>query len=80
MLKVKAFGAACGIMWAIAVVWAVGLAIFGKGFLPFTVINQFYLGWLSPTPVGLVFATALALVDGFIFGAIFAWIYNRIAK
>jgi len=78
MLNVKAFGITCAVMWTIAVVWTVVLAMLGKGLAPFNVVNQFYLGWLAPTIVGLIIAIVIALVDGFIFGAIFAWIYNKI--
>lgn len=80
MLKVKAFGLACAIMWAVVVVWAVVLAMIGKGLAPFNVINQFYLGWLAPTVFGLAMGAAVAFIDGFIAGAVFAWLYNKFVK
>jgi len=80
MLKVKSFGLACGIMWLVVVAWTIVLALIGRGLLPFNIINQFYLGWLSLQVGGIVFSLALAFVDGFIAGAVFAWLYNKFAK
>jgi hypothetical protein len=79
MLNVKAFGVASGMLWAIAVVWAIVLAMIGKGIEPFNLINQFYLNLLTPGAAGLVFGAVLAFVDGFIAAAIFAWIYNKLS-
>ena len=80
MLKVKAFGVAFGIMWAITVGWTFLLGFIGKAYLPFNLINELYLNLLSLTPVGCVFGVVLAFVDAFIAGAIFVWIYNALAK
>lgn len=80
MLKVKAFGLALGIIWALAVVWSIILAMMGKGLAPFNFINQFYLGWLSPTVGGLIIGIIIGFIDGSIAGMIFAWLYNKFAK
>ena len=79
-MNIKAFGISCAVMWVLVVVWSFVMAMVGVGMAPFQVIDQIYLGWLTPTASGLVLGIVLAIVDGFVGGAIFAWIYNKIAK
>lgn len=77
MLKVKAFGLAFGILWAISVAWCFLIAMWGVGDAPFHCVNQLYFGFLTPDVKGLVIGTVVGFVDGFIAGAVFAWIYNK---
>jgi len=78
-MKIKAFGVAFGIIWALMVGWAIILAMLGKGMAPYNLFDQFYLGWLNVNAIGLVYGVILAFIDGFVGGAIFAWIYNKIS-
>ena len=80
MLKVKAFGLAFGILWTMAVGWAFVLAFIGSAYLPYNIINEFYLNLLSLTPMGCIFGLTLAFIDAFIGGAVFVWLYNMFAK
>ena len=80
MLKVKAFGLTCGIFCAVVGLWATLLTIWGKGMAPFEWLNQFYLGWLLPTYVGIILNMVITFIDGLIFGLLFALVYNKIAK
>jgi len=52
----------------------------GIGNTPFDLIDQFYLGWLTPTIGGLILGIILAFIDGLIFGLLFGWVYNKISK
>jgi hypothetical protein len=79
-LNVKGFAFAGGILCALWVAWSVVLSITGIGQVPFDFIDQMYLGWLTPTIGGAVLGAAFGFVDGFVAGAIFAWLYNLIAK
>lgn len=79
-LGVKSFGIACGVMWVFCVAWAIVLAMIGRGTAPFDFVNQFYLSLLAPTVGGLIMGIVIGFVDGLIAGAIFAWVYNLIAK
>jgi hypothetical protein len=76
-LNIKAFAFACGILWMLAVIWTVALAMTGNGIAPFNYISQWYLGWITPTILGLVIGAVVGFVDAFIAGAIFAWLYNK---
>jgi len=80
MLNVKGLGITCGIFWAITACWCVLMSMFGIGNVPFDLLDQFYLGWLSPTIGGLILGIVLAFVDGLIFGFLFGWVYNKISK
>ena len=80
MLNIKAFGLACGIMWAIVGAWATLISLWGIGTAPFDVLDHLYFGWMVPTYPGLVLNIVLTFVDGLIAGAIFAWLYNRFAQ
>ena len=79
MLKVKSFGLVSGIMWAVVAIWVTLVKIWGFGSAPFSVIDHFYLGLMIPTYVGLILNAALFFIDGFCFGAIFAWLYNKLS-
>lgn len=79
--SVKAFALACGITYALAMFVGGVMALlwpdWGARFMDLA-------GALYPGVEGVAFgpvvvATIYALVDGTIFGAVFAWLYNRFA-
>ena len=81
-LNIKALGLACAILYVVGVLWAYIMAWAGVSQAPFDVLNGFYFGWLGAiaSPVlSLIFGLVIAFVDGFVAGAIFAWLYNMFA-
>jgi len=77
-LDVKAFALACALIWGIglfALTWWV-IAFEGATGQK-TFLGLVYRGY-SISPVGSFIGLAWAVADGFIGGAIFAWLYNRI--
>ena len=78
--NVKAFAITCGLMWGLGlffITWWIILLDGPSDNLVF--IGRIYRGY-SLTPVGSFIGFAWALIDGAIGGAIFAWIYNRLAS
>ncbi len=78
--NVKAFAITCGLMWGLGlffITWWIILLDGPSDNLVF--IGRIYRGY-SLTPVGSFIGLAWALIDGAIGGAIFAWIYNRLAS
>lgn len=78
-LSIRAFALSCGIIWGIGVfvlTWWVILLDGPNGNAGF--LSQIYRGY-SYTPVGSLIGFAWALVDGLLGGAVFAWLYNRLA-
>ncbi len=78
-LNVKAFGLTSAMLWGFGLfllTW--WLIVRGKASGEETLIGLFYVGY-RVTPLGSVIGLAWALADGFIGGAIFAWLYNRLA-
>ncbi len=79
-LNVQAFALTCGITWGfglLLITWwiiAVGGAT-GES----TFIGRVYLGY-QISPLGSIIGFVWAFIDGLIAGAIFAWLYNRIAS
>jgi hypothetical protein len=81
-LNVKACALACGLIWGFGLLfitwWIIlfeGQAdVAAKGYTP-PFVGLIYRGY-SFTIAGSFIGLAWALVDGFIGGAIFAWIYN----
>ena len=79
-LNVKAFAITCGL------VWGIGLFVLTWWIIAFdgatgrvTFIGWVYRGY-NISPAGSVIGLAWALIDGLIGGAIFAWLYNVIAR
>jgi hypothetical protein len=75
-LNVNAFGLACGILWGLGLfflTWWV-IAFEGVTYQP-TVIGLVYRGY-SISPWGSVIGLIWAFFDGWIGGAILAWLYN----
>ena len=81
-LSVKGMAGAVGILWG-ACVLIVGIAniiwpSYGQAFLQ--LCASIYPGYHAGTGVGsVVIGTIYALVDGYIGGAIFGWLYNLLA-
>ncbi|MGA8889381.1 MAG: bacteriophage holin [Pseudolabrys sp.] len=82
-LNVKALGGAFGILWG-ACLFIVGVASmiwpnYGQAFLQ--LCASIYPGYHRGTGVvSVVIGTIYALVDGYVGGAIFGWLYNFLAK
>jgi len=79
-LNVKAFAVTCGLIWGFglcAITWWV-ILFDGPSADP-TFIARVYRGY-SLTPLGSLIGLAWALVDGLIGGAVFAWLYNTLAR
>lgn len=78
-LDVKPFALTCGL------VWGLGLFLFTWWVIAFegstgeiTLIGHLYRGY-TITPVGSIIGLVWGFFDGLICGAVFAWLYNRIA-
>ncbi len=78
-LNTNAFALTSGLVWGIGIFlltwWIIALGG-GPGDLAF--VGKIYIGY-DVTPTGSVVGLAWALVDGFIGGAIFAGVYNKIS-
>lgn len=77
-IDIKAFALACGILWGGGVLlgsWWIILLDGPQGSAP--LLGSIYRGY-TLTPLGSLIGFAWALVDGFIAGAIFAWLYNTL--
>jgi len=78
-LNVKAIALTSGLMWGLGLfclTWWVILFDGATG--EATIVGRLYRGY-SISPVGSIVGLIWALVDGFIGGAIFAWLYNVFA-
>ncbi len=78
-LNVKATAAAFGLIWGLglfAITWWIILfeGSAGQG----NILTQIYRGY-SISPMGSLIGLIWGLIDGFIGGAIFAWLYNVFA-
>lgn len=81
-LNIKAWALSWGLLWggALLLVGLVNMvwAGYGQGFLDF--VASIYPGYhAKPSIVEVVIATVYGFVDGCIGGAIFGWLYNRLA-
>jgi len=79
-LNIKSWALTFGIFWALIIEWITVVTFFGKAAIAFDVLNQFYLHLFCATASGLILNPAIAFIDASIFGALFAWVYNRLAK
>ena len=79
-LYIKAFALTCGLIWGIGLFlmtwWIIALEG-ATGEVPF--IGRIYIGY-AITPAGSVIGLLWALLDGLVGGAVFAWLYNRLAE
>ena len=79
-LNIKAFALACGLMWGIGVfglTWWIIMFEGTTGEVPF--LGHLYRGF-NISPLGSVIGLIWAFFDGLIGGAIFAWLYNKLAS
>ena len=82
-LNIKAMGLALGLIWGAAIL-VTGLANLmweGYGQAGLAVIASVYPGYSGEASIGQVLiGTTYGLLDGFIGGVVFAWVYNQFAK
>ncbi len=75
-LNVKAFALTVGLVWGIGLLFLTWWIILFDGATgEITMIGRLYRGY-SISPVGSIIGLAWAFFDGFVGGAIFAWLYN----
>ncbi len=79
-LDIKAFALACALLWGFGVFfltwWIIG---FDGATGETTWLGRIYRGY-SVTPAGSLIGLVWGLVDGLVGGAIFAWLYNLLAR
>lgn len=75
-LNVRALAFAAAIVWSAGVFLAGIFATFGWGVAAVQAIGSFYIGY-GPTLLGAVIGAIWAFIDGFVGGAVIAWLYNR---
>jgi hypothetical protein len=78
-LNIKAFALTCGLVWGLGLfflTWWI-IAFDGVTGEP-TLIGRLYRGY-SISPLGSLVGLVWAFFDGLIGGAVFAWLYNKIA-
>jgi hypothetical protein len=80
-LSVKGLALTAGVFFGTTVfLVAVGHAWWGYGTAFLHVIDSLYPGYHAGGGVGSIFVgTIYALLDGLVGGAVFAWLYNRLA-
>ena len=77
-LSIKAFALAGGVFWGVCFgVWTLVLATtsikYGLAF------HQLFVGtypYYAITPTGALVGLVFGFIDGFVIGAVFAWLYN----
>jgi hypothetical protein len=78
-LNTKAFALTCGIIWGLGLFFLTWWMIaFGGATGEKTIIGKIYIGY-SISALGSFIGLVWGFVDALIGGAIFAWLYNRIA-
>jgi hypothetical protein len=78
-LNTKAFALSCGILWGLAVLLAtVWIIVFGFDGTVMVNLDHFYFGY-NISYLGAVIGGIWGFVDGAIGGAVFAWLYNKLA-
>jgi hypothetical protein len=78
-LQVNALGISVGIIWALYIFFCGITASFGWGVGLVDSISSLYVGY-GPSFLGAVIGAIWGFVDGYIAGAVIAWLYNRLAK
>ena len=77
-LDIRAFAIAFALVWGLTVFLLTWWLIFMEGATgEVPEVGRVYLGY-TISPLGSVIGTMWALFDGFIGGAVFAWIYNKV--
>ena len=79
-LSIRGLAVAGGIMGVIYMAYIFFIAMTGRGMMAFDLVNQLYLGYLTPTVPGLIIALVIVFFDCALACALLAWIYNRCAK
>lgn len=78
-LNVKSFALVSGLIWGFALFlftwWIIG---FEGSTGEITLIGRIYRGY-HISPIGSLIGLVWAFVDGLLFGAIFAWLYNLVS-
>ncbi len=78
-LNTRAFALTCGILWGVSVLLAtVWIIVFGFDGTVMVNLDHFYFGY-NISYLGAVIGGIWGFVDGAIGGAIFAWLYNKLA-
>ena len=78
-LNVKAFALTCALIWGFGLFFLTWWIIAFDGPTgEITVIGRIYRGY-SISAVGSIIGLVWAFIDGFIGGAIFAWLYNLLS-
>lgn len=79
-LNIKAFALAAGLVWGVGLLILTWWIIALEGATgDVTLIGRIYPGYRI-TPLGSVIGLAWAFFDGLVGGAIFAWLYNFLAR
>jgi len=81
--NIKALAIACAILWggAVLVVALVNLICVGYAQRFLELLASFYPGYHATRSIGeVILVTLYAIADGLIGGAVFGWLYNRLAK
>ncbi len=82
-LDIKAVAITCGLIWSILAMLLTGVTNWiwpGYGQFFLDLMASLYPGYQGTASLGQVIIGALyGFVDGSIAGAVFAWIYNRLA-
>lgn len=79
-LSVKALALTSGILWGASVCLAtLWLLMMGYDGRLISQLDHFYLGYTF-SAVGAFVGLVWGFVDGAVCGAIFAWLYNKLAK
>ena len=73
------FGFAIGLVWGAGVLFAGFMAMTGYGAVFVNALGSVYIGY-GASVVGAVIGAVWALIDGFVAGALIAWVYNRFAS
>ena len=77
--NIRAFALTCGIFWGLSVFLLAWWMIWKRGMTgDLTTLGQIYIGF-NLSVVGSLIGLAWGFVDGLIGGAIFAWLYNKLA-
>ena len=79
-LDVKALALTSGIVWGAAIFLStLWLIVFGFHGELMQKLDHFYFGY-DVSVVGAFIGLAWGFVDGLVCGAVFAWLYNRLAR
>lgn len=79
-LDVKALGLTVGIFWGLyCIILGLTSMLFDYGTPLLKLLSCLYVGY-EPTPLGSVIGGLWAFLDGFIGGAVVAWLYNRLVR